>query len=505
MRRSISLLIAAFMCLSRGAFGQACDACDHVIAPGTGVVDGIALDVQPGDTVCVMAGEYEFIRFQAIRGTAEERVTILNCGGLVRLYNTDRAYGLVVEAESRHFHLTGTGDPSLDYGFDVSAPDVDPWPGVGLALGGKSTNFEVDHIEVHDTGFAGVTAKTDPVCDGSADQDRFVQRDVSLHHLYVHDTGGEGFYVGSTQSDGQALRCDGTDEVHQPHFLEGIHLHHNLIERTGWDGLQVGMARADCSVYANTIIDVGGALEEYQQQGIQIGTYSSCDVYNNRLEDGPAMGVIVLGAGPSRFYNNLIVGFGEDGIYAHHRDAVSGAGYEFYFNTIVDYTRNGIRVHGENLGPSRAADNLVVGPAEGLLPGGEVTEWTADHNLTFEDAAEAGFAGSDDFHLADDSPARGAGRDVDGIDFDLDSQRRPSPPSIGAYEHEDDALGTVPDIGDGPPAPPEGLGGTGGSTPATGDISSGNSGCGCRTAGQSLDNTLRLLLWLATSAASRLH
>jgi hypothetical protein len=500
MRELALFLIAAFLSLPLDARGQNCDECDHVIAPGTWVVDGLALDVRPGDTICVMAGEYEFIRFQAIRGDAEAPVTIINCGGLVRLYNADRAYGLVVEAESRYFRLTGTGDPSLDYGFDVSAPDVDPWPGVGLALGGKSTNFEVDHIEVHDTGFAGVTAKTDPVCDGSADQDQFVQRDVSLHHLYVHDTGGEGFYVGSTQSDGQTIRCDGADEVHQPHFLEGIHLHHNLIERTAWDGLQVGMARSDCTVYANTIVGVGGALEEYQEQGIQIGTYSSCDVYGNRIQDGPAMGIIVLGAGPSRFFNNLIVGFGEDGIYAHHRDAVSGAGYEFYFNTIVDYARNGIRVHGENLGASLAADNLVVGPAEGILAGGEVTDWTEDHNLTFEDIAEAGFAGPDDFRLSDDSPARGAGRDVDGIDFDIESRRRPSPPSVGAFEHEDDALGTVPEAGDGPPEPSDGFSVSGGSSPGSGGTSSGDSGCGCRAPGPRRDNPLRLLFWLVKTS-----
>ena len=98
----------------------------------------------------------------------------------------------------------------------------------------------------------GLVDCADPQCDGSADQGVFVQRDVSLHHLYVHDTGGEGFYIGSTQSNGQPIPCDGTQEVHQPHYLEGIHVHHNIIERTGWDGAQIGMARSDCAFFANT-------------------------------------------------------------------------------------------------------------------------------------------------------------------------------------------------------------------------------------------------------------
>lgn len=444
-----------------------CD-CDHTVEPGATIVNGSELGILPGDRVCIATGEYEFLRFQKINGTPDAPITITNCGGLVTIWNNDRAYGLVMEEASSYFHLTGTGDSALQYGFDISAPDKEPWPGVALVLGDKSTNYEVDHLEIHHTGFAGVTCKTDPQCDGSADRDVFVQQDVSLHHLYVHDTGGEGFYIGSTQSNGHSLTCDGTQEVRQPHFLEGIHVHHNMIERTGWDGAQIGMARRDCAFYGNTIVDVGSEGVNYQQQGLQIGAFSSCEVYNNIIMDGPVMGIIVLGASDSRFYNNLIVGFGEDGIYANPQDFGADATWEFFFNTIVDYSRNGLRVHGADLGGVTAVNNLIVGEKGQLAIGNEVPGVTESNNLVVN-SAEGLFVSASDFHLSETSAARGAGAVTD-IDFDLAGVTRPEPPSVGAYEHADDGLGqsTIE-----PPTPV---------APSENTEGADDSGCGCRHA-----------------------
>lgn len=443
-----------------------CD-CDHSFTSGATIINGVEHAVQPGDTICINAGNYEFLRFQDIHGTAQAPVRIVNCGGQVVITNTDRAYGLVVEGESSFFHLTGTGDPNTLYGFDISAPDTDPWPGVALVLGDKSTNYEVDHLEIHHTGFAGVTCKTDPQCDGSADQGVFVQRDVSLHHLYVHDTGGEGFYIGSTQSNGQTITCDGSQEVHQPHYLEGIHVHHNIIERTGWDGAQIGMARSDCAFFANTIVNVGSAGEQYQQQGLQIGAYSSCEVYNNIIMEGPAMGIIVLGAGDSRFYNNLIVNFGEDGIYANQQDFGGGKTYQFFFNTIVHFTRNGLRVHGADLAEVVAENNLVVGAAGHLAIGNEVPSVVESGNLTFTSTSDV-FVSGTDYHLTDASLARGAGVAVD-INFDLDGLLRATPPAVGAYEFPADSPGNADNIDPPPPT----------TIPAT-EGAQDESGCGCR-------------------------
>ncbi|MCB9599096.1 MAG: hypothetical protein H6721_11450 [Sandaracinus sp.] len=441
MRTALTFFSVCISVASASLVHAQCE-CDHEVGLDVRELDGAAFE--PGDRVCILAGEREFLRISNLAGTDEAPITILNCGGLVRIHNEDRAYALVVEGGSHHFHLTGTGDPSLTYGFEISAPDREPYPGVGLWLLGRSTNYEVDHLEIHDTGFAGVSAKTDPTCDGLADADRFTQRDAWLHHLYVHDTGGEGFYVGSTQANGQTIRCDGAEEVHMPHFLEGIRVTDNLVEDTGWDGMQVGMARSDCLVARNVIRRVGLEGVEFQQQGIQIGSFSACEVASNVVMDGPASGLFLVEAAESWVHDNLVVGFDDaDAIYANVRDRSPGARYRFHFNTVVGYERNGITVFGGILGPSEAIGNLVVGTGDGIGAGGDV-EWTASHNVVVATVGEAGFVGADDYHLLEGSPARGAGQAVEGLDRDLEGYPRADPPSAGAFEYR------VPGVDAGP-------------------------------------------------------
>ena len=451
MRISLALLVSAcaLPSLALGpsvALAQECE-CDHTIDLTTTGFDGDAQGVEPGDRICLEAGERAYLRFQHLSGSAEAPIEIINCGGLVRIHNEERAYALVFEDDSHHFHLTGTGDPALTHGIEISAPAVEPYPGVGLWLLGRSTDYEIDHVEIHDTGFAGVSAKTDPLCDGSADQGTFVQRNVAFHHMHVHDTRGEGFYIGSTQADGQSIRCDGGMEVHQPHFVEGVSLTDNVIERTGWDGAQIGMARSGCVVARNVIRGVGLEGVEFQQQGLQIGSFSECEIHRNVLAEGPTNGIFILEAGDTWVHDNVIVDFEADGIYANVRNRFAGKRYRFHHNTIVGSGENGMRVFGAMLGPSEAIANFVVGDAAGIAAGGDV-DWTAEGNVeaSFDEAL---FVSPEDFHLEMGSPARGAGVAVDALDLDFDGYPRAAPPSAGAYEWRDPSVDAGPVGGDG--------------------------------------------------------
>jgi len=460
--------------------------CDHELGVDVTVFDGAEQGVSPGDVVCVMAGEREFLRLRHLDGTPDAPITVINCGGRAVIRNTERAYALVVEDDSHDFRITGTGDPEHEYGFDISAPDREPYPGVGVWLIGRSTRYEVDHLEIHDTGFAGVSAKTDPLCDGSADQDVFVQESTHLHHLWIHDTGGEGFYIGSTQSNGHTINCDGASEVHQPHFLDGLEVHDNLVEDTGWDGAQIGMARVGCRFYRNTIRRVGLERVEFQMQGLQIGTFSRCDVFSNVIEDGPANGIIILGADDTFVHSNRIVGFTmADGIYANARDVIDGARYRFAFNTIEGWDRGGITVFGGGLGPSEAVGNLLIGAGEGVGAGGDV-DWTEEGNVVVATHAEGGFTGPDEWYLEEDSVARGAAVAVEGIDVDLDGYPRADPPSAGAYEYREPGVDAGPPIGPPPPSdagarPDSGMTVGPGADAGSGDGGTDDGGCGCRT------------------------
>src|SRR5690606_32199040 len=93
--------------------------CDHEVQPDQLTINGTDLGVQPGDVVCIMAGEREFLRIESLQGAENNRVVVKNCGGVVRIHNEERAYALVVEDGSHHFRITGTGDPDITYGFVI--------------------------------------------------------------------------------------------------------------------------------------------------------------------------------------------------------------------------------------------------------------------------------------------------------------------------------------------------------------------------------------------------
>jgi MYXO-CTERM domain-containing protein len=453
-------------------------AAEHNIPLGTDSANGNDMGVKPGDVVCVEAGEREFLTLDDFVGTAAAPIVIKNCGGQVKIANDDRGYGININGSS-FFRLTGTGDPSIEYGFDVSASRTGPdYSGSGVPVGGLSTDYELDHIEVHHTGFAGFILKTESRCDGSANLGAFVQKNTRVHDTYVHDTGGEGFYVGSTGYGGRDFQCDGQTVKLFPHEHDGVYLDHNRIENTGWDGLQVGVTPKNCEVSNNRIVGVGKTAEDpVQTRGIQIGGASACKLFGNYLADGPTIGIFVLGAADTLVYDNVVVDFGEDGIYGNDQElaAISGSSYAFLHNTVVGSKGASLRLFGALISGSAVVNNLFVGNTDPLGVGGNV-DATNQGNLELASPNEAGFVnvGADDYRLSADSPARDTGAVVSGftVEADFDGVKRDSKPDVGAFEYTDEPR---PDAG-----VPSGGGGSSSSNP-NGSAEEDDGGCGCRT------------------------
>src|SRR5690606_14830984 len=115
-------------------------------------------------------------------------------------------------------------------------------------------------------------------------------------HNYVHDTGGEGLYLGSTGYGGRDYTCEGVTTKLFPHEHRGFFIHHNQIENTGWDGAQIGVTPERCEFHHNSILNAGQLNVDVQANGLQIGGASSCEVWANRIENGPSNGVIILDA-----------------------------------------------------------------------------------------------------------------------------------------------------------------------------------------------------------------
>ncbi len=191
----LSVLIVFLLSASFKSYGQC--GCDHTINPGGfGITfDGNARGVQPGDVICINTGFREKITFRNIRGTANNPVIVKNCGGLVEIGGSNVGNAMIFSA-SRYFKVTGTGDPSVEYGIKIIGSRTGSQ---GLLCVNKSSDMEIENMEITAAGFAGIMIKDDPKCsDRSFERPAFTMYNVSIHDNYIHDINGEGIYLGNS-------------------------------------------------------------------------------------------------------------------------------------------------------------------------------------------------------------------------------------------------------------------------------------------------------------------
>ncbi|MCA9664443.1 MAG: right-handed parallel beta-helix repeat-containing protein [Myxococcales bacterium] len=484
----------------------------HNIAASTSLIDGKALGVQPGDVICLAAGTRKQLIMRDVVGSAQSRVVIKACAGRVEIRGAT-SHGFLV-LSSQHFQISGSGVAGQTYGIYIGAT---PAGSHGLALGGKSSDYEVDHLEIDSSGFAGIMAKTDPSC-SERDLRSFVQRNTRFHHNHIHDVGGEGFYVGySWWPQRDDVDCSGQKVTFYPHEIEDVEIDHNLIERSGWDGLQVGCATKNARIHHNVIRDHGREQVQYQTSGMQINAGTAADIENNDVRAGSAKGggLVIFGLGDNRIANNVVVDVGGTGIYIGDR-AKAGTRFVLLNNTIVRPDGDGIRFASRNTVGNQAINNLVIAPSSKVdvarvYQDVDLSEAT---NLGFADVASAKLDA--DFRPLAGSPVIDKGSAVAsyGLSTDLDDRARPDPSGlvdVGAYEYYSAPPPPPSDGGnasDGSPSSPDAASGSDASAVAdssagdakasTGDgaaSNDGDSGCSC-TVGSTTDNLAWLLLAL---------
>jgi len=434
--------------------------CDYEIDSSISSITNITF--QAGDTICIMAGVRGPLYLKNIVGTAENPIVIINKGGQ-SIIDSDLTYGLKF-AESKHIVLSGTGDQSVNYGIHIREVSN----GYGLDIGSRSTDFEVEKLEISYAKTAGIVAKTDPNCIYEADRPNFTMFNLKIHDNYIHNIENEGMYIGSSFYLGQYISdCDTT---FLPHIIDGVEIYNNRVEYTGWDGIQVGSALYGCAIHDNQIYKDSQAEETYQMSGIIINTGSSCNVYNNTIIDGKGTGILNQGTGGQYFYNNLIINAGRDyypedqtlkqqfGIfskytYIHPPDS----SFHFYNNTIINPKSDGIRFMNSHSENNRFINNIILNPGayDYYANLGSVNYEASDayiHNYLdesdvfllnniFERSSKEQFFVDTlnyDYHLTTNAPAVNAGYDLSslGITFDLDNYSRPYENyfDIGAYE-----------------------------------------------------------------------
>ncbi|HLL55269.1 MAG TPA: right-handed parallel beta-helix repeat-containing protein, partial [Myxococcaceae bacterium] len=393
-----------------------------ISAGGYRSLDGTATSVSPGSRICLATGQMTGLVLKNLHGTAAQPIEVVNCNGevLIAPTATVTSNGFVVEGSS-HLKITGTGHTGSTYGIKISQTKSQ-----GLYLTSLSTNIEVDHLEISQTGFAGIMAKTDPKCDGYGTRGTFTMRGIHIHDNKIHHTRGEGLYIGSTNYN-SGISCTGGQKY--PHDLIGVRIYRNHIHDTDSDGFQVGCAIQDVEVYDNLVEDYAlKPFDLYQDNGIQIGDGTTGKWFNNVIRRGPGNAFIVKGLGNISVFNNLA----EDtaGIYVHNA-IPANAEVALLNNTFIKTKARGIEV-AEPDAPVKVHNNIMV-PLAGVTPLKKSAKTVESHNLFNQDINYFAFvnAAAGDYHLTAGSPARNAGLNVSTyLTFDWEYEAR----NDGAYD-----------------------------------------------------------------------
>lgn len=436
----------------------------YQITRSTTLIDGTGV-YSPGDTIYLEAGLGDYYLFRNIHGSAENPIVIINQGGQVEIL-TPHFYGIKFDNCS-YIKLSGTGDESHLYGVYISYVDK----GTGISIDNKSTDIEIENVEISNTPIGGIYAKTEPFmgdCENLTTRDNFTMYNIKIHDCYLHEIHDEGFYVGSSKYTGQTIIADPetypcNGEVVLPHVIEGVEIYNNIIENTGWDGIQVSSAVSNCFIYGNTIRNDSYRETQNQMSGILIGGGSNCDCYNNKIFDGKGDGIDILGLGNHKIYNNLIVrpgktyhpnddptSFQKHGIWTGSVATETNTEILIYNNTIISPRTFGLRLSNPQISAYKIFNNIIVDPGSHSVLGDNsymnITDGVSYfllNNLLRANVSEIQFQNptANNFDIGISSPAYNTGVDLSSLNLTTDIDGRPRPFAgiydIGAYENQE--------------------------------------------------------------------
>lgn len=441
---------------------------DYVIQTNEQVVDANTLKLSPGAVIGIASGTRGPLILKNFKGTVDKPFLFINKGGKVSIdCPASLSYGLKTY-DCQFFRITGSGDPNTQYGINVNGANI------GVQLDYLSSNFEVDALEVHNTDFCGLMAKTDPSCDPATQRGNFTMRNIKIHDNYMHNTGAEGFYIGNSfYQNGHTLSCG----VVLPHSIEGCLVYNNITKSTGCEGIQVGCAISGCEIYGNNVQNFGTSpFAPDQNNGIQVGEGTGGLLYNNFIKDGPGNGIIMLGLGDNIAFNNVVINPATYGVFCDER-YTPDHGFTFVNNTIVNPGKDGFMLYSEKVPMNTVENNIIVVTGNnqyiGTISGVKLTQ---SHNYTTKNIGDVKFkaVSSNDYSLLAGSPAIDKGMDETslGVTFDFNHISRPQGAAfdIGAFEMKSGSSRST-----------TGSSGTGSSTSGGGSTSS--SGTGTTTPG----------------------
>jgi parallel beta-helix repeat protein len=407
--------------------------------------------LNPGDTLCIPAGDYEFIQLGNLVGTAAKPIVIMNCGGVVRTgintLKTDVSFGIM---GGKFLHITGAGTPGIEYGFDIKGQNLLGIKMQGIYLGSGSTDIDIHNFYVHDVG-SFMVAKTTQECGNPQFwEGKYVMKNVKIHHIKGRYAAYEGFYIGNTHYKMDYLLCKDI----KSHHIQDLEVYDNDLQYMGQDGIQISMCDlGENKVHHNKVRNYGTNRLDAQSYGMLMGGGSRVRLYDNVVDNGYLPGIALFGSGISYVYNNTIsnVANGE-GIQVADKLVLQPVTAYIYNNTIYNTGNTGIKVYAylTTVG-HRVYNNLIIEkslggsyPTDGIyIRGAQNIKFDHGNNL-FSTTANAGKVvtnvAANDLHLTGTSTAIDGGKSVAdlGLTEDLDGNRRPvnNGFDVGAFEYQ---------------------------------------------------------------------
>lgn len=244
---------------------------------------GNTFSLQACKKILIKGGNYDRIRLElpGLVGTPECPIIITNYDGQVRC----KSFAVLGVS---HFKITGkydfpnqTGDPAYlghsgPWGYAYSSGRYgifvdNQWTSRSAFLlevagisGAQASDWEIEYVESGNGGFTNMF-KTDTIPNTD-------MLNVKIHDIYVHDTAGEGIYLGSTGQDPQ-------------HKIQ-LNFYNNRCLRTGNDGIQLGQLTSG-SIIENNVIHGGvnwkSPFAAFQDNATQLGIRNGNIVFRDNV------------------------------------------------------------------------------------------------------------------------------------------------------------------------------------------------------------------------------
>jgi len=289
--------------------------------------------INPGDTV-VLQGNYQYITFINRSGTAAKKITLITNGNVfikTQLSFISCQYWDVIG--SNKIKIQPYGDDTLYNGH------------FALNISDRSKCFDVSGIFISNAGI-GVNIKSEPSCDVNLQFPNFVMDSIFLHDMTVEETWNQGYYVGNTAPDNgpppyyspRPVICNGITTYPRPLRMGKIKIYNCIIRNTGRSAIQISSASEGiCEVYNNYIRNAGIGGDEAQSNGVLLGSYTRCIIYDNDISNTFAAAIASQGACgpvPVQIRNNIT---DSSGYLSHYRLWAYPSGAYVNMNTAPKY------------------------------------------------------------------------------------------------------------------------------------------------------------------------